>query len=442
MLLNELPELENIIDKLEFTNFPPIFDDGNCIDFLETAFELMDYYLKNNPTVISEPDFYEEFYEDVCDFLLIQFEDQFLFDDSIEDEFLLVLDDIFTIYIDTFVVDRSNFETTAENNNNITTEQIENQINYLRSVPQPVQRTKEWYEKRHTLITASNAYKAFEKGSGLNQLIYEKCKPIIVEEKTSVSINSPLHWGQKYEPLSVMIYENMYNTQVEDFGCIPHSKFSFLGASPDGIVINKESDRYGRMLEIKNIVNREITGIPKKEYWIQMQLQMEVCDLDYCDFLETKFVEYEDYQSYFNDGVDNKTINNELKGVILYFNTSDMKPLYIYKPLDIIKQDKIDEWIEHTMDCFSQQKKSWIKTIYWKVDKLSCVLVKRNKDWFCNNVKKLEDVWNIITHERVHGYEHRSPKKKAKTENIPQVNKSSCFLNVIKIETEKLLHNS
>lgn len=173
-----------------------------------------------------------------------------------------------------------------------------------------------------------------------------------------------------------------------------------------------------------------------------MQLQMEVCDLDYCDFLETKFVEYEDYQSYFNDGVDNKTINNELKGVILYFNTSDMKPLYIYKPLDIVKQDKIDEWIEHTMDCFNQQNKSWIKTIYWKVDKLSCVLVKRNKDWFCNNVQKLEEVWNIITHERVHGYEHRSPKKKTKAETVSQLNKSSCLLNVIKIETEKMLHNS
>ena len=34
-----------------------------------------------------------------------------------------------------------------------------------------------------------------------------------------------------------------------------------------------------------------------------MQLQMETCDLDECDFLETKFVEYPDMQSY-NDDID------------------------------------------------------------------------------------------------------------------------------------------
>jgi hypothetical protein len=45
------------------------------------------------------------------------------------------------------------------------------------------------------------------------------------------------------------------------------------------------------MLEIKNIVNRDITGEPLHHYWIQMQVQMEVCDLDVCDFLETRFKE-------------------------------------------------------------------------------------------------------------------------------------------------------
>ena len=58
------------------------------------------------------------------------------------------------------------------------------------------------------------------------------------------------------------------------------------------------------MLEIKNVVSREISGIPKFEYWVQMQIQMEVCDLNECDFLETKFVEYENYEDYLNDNTD------------------------------------------------------------------------------------------------------------------------------------------
>ena len=148
-----------------------------------------------------------------------------------------------------------------------------------------------------------------------------------------VNTNTTLHWGQKYEPLSVKIYEHTYNTKVEDFGCIQHEIYTFLGASPDGINVDPTSQRYGRMLEIKNIVNREIDGIPKKEYWIQMQLQMEVCDLDECDFLETKFTEYEDIQAYTKDtldysedGIEFQNIglskDNKMKGEMIYFHTN------------------------------------------------------------------------------------------------------------------------
>ena len=55
-----------------------------------------------------------------------------------------------------------------------------------------------------------------------------------------VNINSPLHHGQKYEPISIMFYENMYKTRIKEFGCIQHSRsMPFIGASPDGINIIK-----------------------------------------------------------------------------------------------------------------------------------------------------------------------------------------------------------
>ena len=56
------------------------------------------------------------------------------------------------------------------------------------------------------------------------------------------------------------------------------------------------------MLEIKNPTSREITGIPKEDYWIQMQLQMETCNLNECDFLETVFKEYETEEEFMADG--------------------------------------------------------------------------------------------------------------------------------------------
>jgi hypothetical protein len=309
------------------------------------------------------------------------------------------------------------------------------------------------------LITASNAWKAFESQPTINQLIYEKCQPLKVinnnddEEVKMVNTNTPLHWGQKYEPLTVMIYEREYNTKVEDFGCIQHSLYKFIGASPDGIIVNKDSDRYGRMLEIKNVVSRDINGIPKKEYWIQMQLQMEVCDLDECDFLETKFVEYPDEQSFISDtqnlhesNTDTKNImvsaDNKTKGIILYFHTKEGKPFYKYKPLEIITENDIKLWEEAELEKYESEPYNYtfLKFIYWKLEKLSCVLVLRNKEWFKNNIGQLEKVWKTIEEERISGYAHRAPVKKTKKEPLkPFIEKEQgCllkFTNIIKVGT-------
>ena len=210
----------------------------------------------------------------------------------------------------------------------------------------------------------------------------------------------------------MLIYEHLYNTQVEDFGCIPHTKYPFLGASPDGIVVNKNSDRYGRMLEIKNIVNREIDGIPKKEYWIQMQLQMATWNLDECDFLETRFIEYESYTDYCNDNCDN------FKGIIMYFSTNDGKPKYYYKPIDIINEDEIEKWEDDIRSQNDDSVQIWIKNIYWKLDQMSCVLVTRNHYWFQQNIGQIENIWKIIETERQNGYEHRAPNRRIKSETI------------------------
>jgi hypothetical protein len=247
---------------------------------------------------------------------------------------------------------------------------------------------------------------------------------------------------------------------VEDFGCIQHKTYNFIGASPDGINVDPASDRYGRMLEIKNIVNREITGIPKKEYWIQTQLQMEVCELNECDFLETKFTEYTDRQMFqddtkynehekedeFNDTFVNYTIskNGNVKGIIVYFHTPEGKPLYIYKPLHIIHPQDIIDWEEQTVQLYeSQEHYTFMSFIYWKLEKMSCVLITRNEKWFQDNVPQLEKIWKTIEEERVTGYEHRAPNKKQKKEQIGELsaygsNSTSGCLLLNKIIVKKL----
>ena len=426
--INELPDMEDILNTLVFEDEPSIFHEDNTIELMETALHLMDEYVIDNPTAISEPDFHEDLLEEIKDIFYIQFEEQIIKSDFIEDDMNELLEEAFNIFITTFYPERSNNNVSIENSTNVIEEDTnitnennnikEQKIIGLREIPQPVQRTPEWYQFRWNLITASNAWKAFESQSTINQLIYEKCQPIKKfdgdgdEDVKLVNTNTSLHWGQKFEPLSVLIYEHKYKTTVEDFGCIQHKTYKFIGASPDGINVDKNGDRYGRMLEIKNVVSRDINGIPKKEYWIQMQLQMEVCDLDECDFLETKFTEYSDYTAYKNDTTD------KMKGIIIYFHTKEGKPFYVYKPLTIVEESDITKWEDDTLSLYQSDKYNYtyMKFIYWKLDVFSCVLVLRNKDWFKNNIPQLEKVWKIIEQERVTGYEHRAPVKKVKKE--------------------------
>jgi len=444
MLINELEDLEDIMDTLVFEDPPSIFNEDYALELIETALHLMDEFMMDNPTAITEPDFHDTLLDEIKDIFYIQMEDAILSDDYIEDDMNDLLEEAFNIYITTFHTERSleqqhHFLDISNKDMDV----IENKINMLKEIPQPVQRTPEWYQFRWNLITASNAYKAFESQSSINQLIYEKCQPLktvnVNDEEDDVKMvntNSPLHWGQKYEPLSVLLYEKMYQTKVGDFGCIPHKTYRFLGASPDGINIDKNADRYGRMLEIKNVVSREITGIPKKEYWVQMQLQMEVCDLDECDFLETKFIEYTDYESYKNDII---VAEDKMKGIIIHFYSKDGKPFYVYKPLDIVSEEEVSKWEEDTLNMYQEEPYNYIylRFIYWKLERLSCVLVLRNKEWFKNNIPQLEKVWKIIEEERITGYEHRAPIKKAKKEFSakPFINlnkEEGCFLKVIK----------
>jgi hypothetical protein len=78
-----------------------------------------------------------------------------------------------------------------------------------------------------------------------------------------------------------------------------------------------------------------------------------------------------------------------------------------------------------------------MKIIYWKLEIISCVLVVRNKEWFQNNIQQLQNVWKIIEHERIHGYEHRAPNRKQKKEKpTPFINTNTepqgCLLPIKK----------
>jgi putative phage-type endonuclease len=397
-----------------------LFDDLSNNDVIEINNEIfvcIEEYISENVLEISNPLFHLNIINVVSDIIyetvqsIYTIED---YDEPYKEVFENVKEQVET-YVNTIMKPPRSYimgETVVQKQDKLgMIERIES----IRNTYQPTQRTVEWYEYRHNLLTASSVSKILGSDAKKNSLIFEKCQPVMVNDNSQpINIYSPMHWGNKYEPVSLMLYEHIYKTVVEDFGCIRHRQINCLGASPDGINTDIDNNLYGRMLEIKNIVNREITGIPLEAYWVQMQTQMEVCNLDECDFFETKFNEFDSEENFYSS-------NNEHTGVILHFVSIDSvvcNPHYVYMPLSVNKDCvSISSWIRNAVTELMDTHRLHCE-LFWYLEKMSCVLVPRNRKWFEKLSPKIESTWAIIENERVSGCEHRKPKTRVRKCNV------------------------
>lgn len=398
------------------------FNDNDLLDIENDVYENIEEYLRIEVINISSPHFYEDLVEDITNVIHDYWMDCGICTDEDYDEVETIVENLLDVYLDFSLIPRRSisYQSLVEPAEKNVIEMLD-KINTLKNLPQPKQKTKEWYEFRYNLITASNIWKALSTTAQRNSLIYEKCKPLNMFQ-SSTNTESAMHWGIKYEPLTVMWYEHVYQTKLDDFGCIMHPLYKCIGASPDGINTDPSNKAlFGRMVEIKNIVNRDITGCPKEEYWVQTQVQMETCDLEECDFVETRFKEYESEEQFYAD------VDHEYKGVVLHFmlKTGNMSadeisanlsainsPVYKYMPLDVpLTKQGIDAWINETKTT-NQSEMILFSTIYWYLDEYSCVLIQRNHAWFKAAVPLIEDTWNTILKERTDGYQHRAAKKR------------------------------
>lgn len=291
--------------------------------------------------------------------------------------------------------------------------QLMKQLEYLKTIELPEQRSPEWYEMRNNMITASDFGVVMEGKNSfgtVDDVIFTKCG-VMKKEFNDASL-AILEHGVKHEENATRFYELLRGDgiTVTEFGCLPHPKYSFVGASPDGI----SSDAI--MLEIKCPPKRKITGVPRNYYWHQMQGQLEVCDLDRCDFLECKIVEYEqndgkpDRQAYYDDvadetedGVDYR-VTAPKGSVICYKKPKSETPKklhYIYSEFNI-KEDEHRAWELEQINWICGQWFQYVKTTYWEMLHYSNIPVYRDPKWFPVALEKLGKVWKKISYFRKH----------------------------------------
>ena len=224
MLLGyQLPDLKNIIDLF---NWKSLLSTKEKDEIELSMGNLIDNFIEGDPLGFSSP--YFEFnlkdYVQRNTFILLKEvyigktqdnETEQKKEKELEEELERIYNKIHKIYFTKYYPIRSYDTSFIRIEPNI--DKISGKITDIENKPQPDQRTNEWYLFRHNLITASSAWKVFKSQSTINQLVVEKCKTIDVTKYDSVNTNTPMHHGNKYEEVSVMLYEYLYDTKVRDY---------------------------------------------------------------------------------------------------------------------------------------------------------------------------------------------------------------------------------
>ena len=261
------------------------------------------------------------------------------------------------------------------------------------------QRTPAWHAKRGQMLTASEIYKGLADSTPAqkHELIMGKLQPKDYNASTGVR---SLMWGTRFEPIAKEIYIdiNYGDIQLVDTTCIPHPTVPFLGASPDGVILTENTNdyRYGKLVEFKCPISRQFTNetpVPK-EYYHQMQLQMECAGIDECEYIEMQFkemtyTEWKDtpcrYKSFF---------------AILEDDT------YISKSINDSRS--IPQWQQELLAPLNCEYRLY----YWGLVNWRAKTVPKQEDWLEQHLDSFQKIWEEILEYRKTGTLPQSPKEK------------------------------
>ena len=270
-------------------------------------------------------------------------------------------------------------------------ENYKKQLQIIKEIPMIIQRSDEWFNVRKNLITASDMAQALNKGKFGSQkdFLIKKINNLIENNNAYVqSDNVALLWGVKYEEVANKIYMKRNKVEVFEFGLIKHPTISCFGASPDGI------SELGIMLEIKCPFKRKIDGSIPEQYWMQIQGQLEVCDLEECDYLECKLRQYNNEADFLSDSHTDYILTKDLneKGIVIEYK-KDGERNYLYSDLNKTISELV-EWKEDIITEFDYTIEYEI--VYWRLDEYFCKRVYRDKEFFNKNIENLKYLWDKI----------------------------------------------
>jgi len=325
-------------------------------------------------------------------------------------------------------------------------ETILEKLKELKELKLPDQRSEEWYKIRESILTASSLADAIGEGhfSTKEDLLLQKCGGPRGEVPFSI-----VEWGVMYEPVATTFYEKLNNLTVLEFGLVPHPEFKIFGASPDGICdVDSPPDYIGRMLEIKCPPKRKFTDEVPRHYWMQMQGQLESCDLEECDFLQVKFIEYlseEDYITdvYLENGIVKEGYNNNNlpKGLLISFiqNNIEGNPTIKYEYGDFYSShENLKKWSDNILNQYKNGdfKYDIFKFHWWRIERYECTLVGRDREWWLSIQPKIIDFWEDVLHHRKIGIQDILDKREERKTKKIKIRKEKSKKNTFEIDKD------
>ena len=174
-------------------------------------------------------------------------------------------------------------------------------VERLPTAPQTPQKSAAWHAESREMLSGHEFGAVIGGGPAeyINALAKKCAKQLVINEGEELYESqitfvtppeglSPFKWGWRFEPVARDLFAACFADGVgnvyDGLGRVRHPTLPRLGASPDGLITR--GSRCGRLVELKCPITRELDNTIPMRYWIQMQLQAEVCDVDAVEYFE------------------------------------------------------------------------------------------------------------------------------------------------------------
>lgn len=292
----------------------------------------------------------------------------------------------------------------------------------LRTAPQTPQKSAAWHHESREMLSGHEFGSILTGGQAeYGGVVAKKCVPPADPDEYNAPDQqivfltppeglSPFKWGWRYEPVARDLFEMEFAGGVvyDGLGRMRHPSLPRLGASPDGLITT--GPKVGRLVELKCPITREPNGTVPINYWIQMQLQAEVCDVPAVEYFEValgSLLQTQLQEPLFEQAARASKLRwvGKIAVVAEHEDSPSSTYKYVYSPLFSTSEIGLAEcqaWNPPTeagvvLEC----------TLWWVKDYYTTTVLRNPRWWSAVGKPAYEQFWEDVTQARTDGRYNR-----------------------------------